>query len=82
VIVAQDLANQCHKSRAMVHVNVIDQNDNFPTFSKTEYNASIAENAPKGTFVIKVLRIFCLAQKQCFCDNVNSEEMTTSLRLQ
>ena len=57
VIVAQDLADRCHKSRAMVHVNVIDQNDNFPTFLKKEYTASIAKNAPTGSFVIKVLRL-------------------------
>ena len=54
VIVAQDLANQCHKSQARVHVNVIDQNDNFPTFPKSEYTASIAENAQQGTFLIKL----------------------------
>ncbi|CAB3988505.1 protocadherin Fat 4-like [Paramuricea clavata] len=28
VVVAQDLANQCHKSRALVKINVIGQNDN------------------------------------------------------
>ena len=55
VIEAVDLANQCHKSRAMVQVNVIDQNDNAPTFSKAEYTANIAENAQKGVSVIELV---------------------------
>ena len=54
MVEAVDLANQCHKSRAMVQVNVIDKNDNRPTFPETEYTANIAENAQKGVLVIKV----------------------------
>ena len=55
VVVAQDLANQCHKSRALVQINVIDQNDNRPTFEKNKYTAMISENAQSDAFVIKVL---------------------------
>ena len=55
VIEAVDSVNQCYKSRAMVQVNVIDKNDNPPTFSKTEYIANIAENAQKGVSVIKLV---------------------------
>ncbi|XP_061135148.1 protocadherin beta-16-like isoform X16 [Syngnathus typhle] len=35
-------------------VHVLDVNDNAPVFTKTLYKATISENAPKGTSVIKV----------------------------
>ncbi|XP_070798028.1 putative protocadherin beta-18 [Pituophis catenifer annectens] len=37
-----------------ININVLDNNDNFPLFSKFEYKARIKENLPKGTLVIKV----------------------------
>ncbi|XP_032076306.1 protocadherin beta-16-like [Thamnophis elegans] len=37
-----------------ININVLDNNDNFPLFSKSEYKARIKENLPKGTPVIKV----------------------------
>ncbi len=55
VVVAQDLANECHKSRALVQINVVDLNDNYPTFKEDEYTARIPENTRNGTLVIKVL---------------------------
>ena len=63
VVVAQDIANQCHKSRALVQINVVDLNDNYPTFSKDEYTARIPENAQSGTLAIKVLLTFLLRTK-------------------
>jgi hypothetical protein len=45
VVVAQDLTNQCHKSRALVMINVIDQNDNSPRFEKNEPTARTFKNA-------------------------------------
>uniref|UniRef100_A0A3Q2P226 Protocadherin 2 alpha c n=1 Tax=Fundulus heteroclitus TaxID=8078 RepID=A0A3Q2P226_FUNHE len=35
-------------------IHVLDTNDNFPTFTKTLYKTSIAENAPIGTTVVTV----------------------------
>uniref|UniRef100_A0A8D3DDF8 Protocadherin 2 alpha b 9 n=1 Tax=Scophthalmus maximus TaxID=52904 RepID=A0A8D3DDF8_SCOMX len=35
-----------------IHVNVLDVNDNTPTFSKTLYKARVNENAPTGSLVI------------------------------
>ncbi|XP_030595799.1 protocadherin alpha-8-like isoform X16 [Archocentrus centrarchus] len=35
-------------------INVLDNNDNFPTFSKTLYKTNIIENAPLGTTVATV----------------------------
>ncbi|XP_025033406.1 protocadherin beta-16-like, partial [Python bivittatus] len=37
-----------------ININVLDNNDNFPLFSKSEYKVRIKENIPKGTLVIKV----------------------------
>ncbi|XP_062870793.1 protocadherin gamma-A2-like [Trichomycterus rosablanca] len=41
---------------AVVKINVVilDANDNSPIFSQPSYKASLVENAPKGTLVIKV----------------------------
>ncbi|XP_028398110.1 fat-like cadherin-related tumor suppressor homolog [Dendronephthya gigantea] len=48
VIVADDVNDVCHKSRALVDINVIDVNDNAPTFARSQYTASIDENAQSG----------------------------------
>ncbi|XP_066518474.1 protocadherin-23 [Hoplias malabaricus] len=40
--------------RLQVHVNVLDENDNQPIFSQTEYQASVWENAPLLTSVCQV----------------------------
>ncbi|XP_039182051.1 protocadherin beta-16-like isoform X1 [Crotalus tigris] len=37
-----------------IKINVLDNNDNFPLFSKSEYKARIKENLPQGTLVVKV----------------------------
>ncbi|KAM3840730.1 uncharacterized protein M6D78_007026 [Vipera latastei] len=37
-----------------ININVLDNNDNFPLFSKSEYKTRIKENLPKGTLVITV----------------------------
>ncbi|XP_033829870.1 protocadherin alpha-8-like isoform X1 [Periophthalmus magnuspinnatus] len=37
-----------------IKVNVIDVNDNIPTFSKTLYKARVLENATRGTVIIKL----------------------------
>lgn len=54
VVIAKDVANECHKSRAVIQIDVLDANDNSPEFGSDEYTASIAENAQKGTLVKKV----------------------------
>ena len=58
VVVATDTLNRCHKSRALVIVNVIDINDNSPKFDKNSYTASVPENSRAGTQVIKVMLAF------------------------
>ncbi|XP_069388121.1 protocadherin alpha-3-like isoform X26 [Paralichthys olivaceus] len=37
-----------------IHVNVLDVNDNTPSFSKTLYKARVNENAPTGSLVIQL----------------------------
>ncbi|XP_040028847.2 protocadherin alpha-5 isoform X15 [Gasterosteus aculeatus] len=37
-----------------IHVNVLDVNDNTPSFSKTLYKARVKENAPAGSEVIQM----------------------------
>ncbi|XP_056238372.1 protocadherin gamma-A11-like isoform X26 [Seriola aureovittata] len=38
----------------VIHVTVLDANDNVPVFSQTVYKASLPENSPLDTLVIKV----------------------------
>ncbi|XP_055015027.1 putative protocadherin beta-18 [Boleophthalmus pectinirostris] len=38
----------------VVHITVLDANDNAPVFSQTVYKASLPENAPMDTVVLKV----------------------------
>ena len=54
-MIAKDLANECHKSRAVIQIDVLDANDNAPEFGKNEYTATISENAQKGALVEKVM---------------------------
>ena len=51
VVVAQNNKNKCHKSRTLVVVNVVDENDNAPEFTENPYQATIKENAQIGTVV-------------------------------
>lgn len=56
-VVAYDIGvPQLHAS-AIVHVNVININDNAPIFLQKMYNASILENSPVGSHVISVKAI-------------------------
>lgn len=41
-------------SRVAVNVYIRDQNDNYPEFEESIYEASVAENAPPGTTIAKV----------------------------
>ncbi|XP_034635457.1 protocadherin beta-16-like [Trachemys scripta elegans] len=39
---------------ALIRVNVLDNNDNFPQFSQSVYKVQLMENSPRGTLVTKV----------------------------
>ncbi|XP_065411894.1 protocadherin beta-16-like isoform X1 [Chrysemys picta bellii] len=39
---------------ALIRINVLDSNDNFPQFSQSVYKVQLMENSPRGTLVTKV----------------------------
>ncbi|PIO66575.1 cadherin domain protein [Teladorsagia circumcincta] len=53
-IVATDSGSPPLSSEAVVTIQVLDENDNIPVFTKESYKASVDENSPKGTKVLKV----------------------------
>ena len=55
VIVAVNEANKCHKSRTNVIINVKDENDNAPKFTKDSYEATVYENTQLGAIITRVL---------------------------
>lgn len=53
-IIAKELGSGNYSTQAKLEVLLNDVNDNPPIFSKTEYQATIQENAPVGTSVVIV----------------------------
>ncbi|VDO27944.1 unnamed protein product [Haemonchus placei] len=53
-IIATDSGSPPLSSEAVVTVQVLDENDNIPKFMKESYKATIDENSPVGTKVVKV----------------------------
>ncbi|XP_030621278.1 protocadherin alpha-2-like [Chanos chanos] len=53
-LTAVDGGKPLRSGTMLISVNVIDANDNMPTFSKPLYKVRIPENAPFGTTVIKL----------------------------
>ncbi|KAM7000070.1 protocadherin alpha-2-like isoform 4-T4 [Tautogolabrus adspersus] len=51
-LTAVDGGKPARSGSLQIHVNILDVNDNIPTFSKTLYKASVQENAARGTVVI------------------------------
>lgn len=54
VLTAIDGGNPPRSSSINITVTVLDNNDNRPVFSQNVYTASIKENTPPNTFVLKV----------------------------
>ncbi|XP_035525618.1 protocadherin gamma-C4-like [Morone saxatilis] len=54
LLTALDGGNPVTSGTCKIIITVIDNNDNFPTFSESEYKASLKENSTKGTFVIRL----------------------------
>ncbi|XP_034400028.1 protocadherin alpha-3-like [Cyclopterus lumpus] len=54
VLTAVDGGKPARSGTLQLIVNVLDVNDNTPTFSKSLYKARVHENAPPGTLVIKL----------------------------
>ncbi|XP_014749638.1 PREDICTED: protocadherin gamma-C5-like, partial [Sturnus vulgaris] len=54
VLIAVDGGEPARSGTVQVHINVTDLNDNSPVFSKTVYEARVAENLPAGSLVLQV----------------------------
>ncbi|XP_068571379.1 protocadherin beta-16-like [Cebidichthys violaceus] len=54
VLTALDGGSPQRSGTAIIHVTVLDANDNAPVFSQAVYKASLPENAPSGTLIITV----------------------------
>ncbi|XP_063025247.1 protocadherin gamma-B5-like [Melospiza melodia melodia] len=54
VLTAVDGGEPARSGSVLIHVNVTDANDNPPVFSKSVYEARVAENLPSGSLVLQV----------------------------
>ncbi|NXM72062.1 PCDGD protein, partial [Serilophus lunatus] len=54
VLTAVDGGDPARSGTVQIRVNVTDANDNPPVFSKTVYEARVAENLPSGSLVLRV----------------------------
>uniref|UniRef100_A0A3Q3VLL1 Cadherin domain-containing protein n=1 Tax=Mola mola TaxID=94237 RepID=A0A3Q3VLL1_MOLML len=54
VLTAVDGGKPPRSGSLNIHVNVLDVNDNIPTFSKSLYKARVPENTTRGTVVIQL----------------------------
>ena len=54
-VIAEDQGSaQVRSASCMITINVLDENDNEPSFSQSLYSASVKEDVPLGTEVLKV----------------------------
>ncbi|XP_049983947.1 protocadherin gamma-A1 isoform X10 [Alexandromys fortis] len=54
VLTASDGGNPVHSGTLQIRVQVVDVNDNPPSFTQAEYHVSVPENIPLGTPLLKV----------------------------
>ncbi|XP_018592612.2 protocadherin beta-16-like [Scleropages formosus] len=54
LLTAADGGTPQRSGTAVIHVTVLDVNDNIPVFSQAVYKASLPENSPSGTFVLRI----------------------------
>ncbi|KAM8847834.1 protocadherin alpha-3-like isoform 7-T7 [Synchiropus picturatus] len=54
VLTAEDGGKPAKSGTSLLHVNILDANDNIPVFSKSLYKTNIKENSPAGSSVITV----------------------------
>ncbi|XP_051539150.1 protocadherin gamma-A12-like [Myxocyprinus asiaticus] len=54
ILTATDGGTPQRSGTAVIHITVLDANDNVPVFSQPVYKVSLAENTPAGTEVIRV----------------------------
>ncbi|XP_029420544.1 protocadherin gamma-A1-like isoform X2 [Nannospalax galili] len=54
VLTASDGGNPVRSGTLLIHVQVVDANDNPPAFTRSEYHTSVPENVPLGTRLLVV----------------------------
>ncbi len=54
ILTATDGGSPQRSGTAVIHITVLDANDNVPVFSESVYKVTLAENTPPGTEIIKV----------------------------
>ncbi len=54
ILTATDGGSPQRSGTAVIHITVLDANDNVPVFSEAVYKVTLAENTPSGTEIIKV----------------------------
>ncbi|XP_059396084.1 protocadherin beta-7-like isoform X12 [Carassius carassius] len=54
ILTATDGGSPQRSGTAVIHITVLDANDNVPVFSESVYKVTVAENTPSGTEIIKV----------------------------
>ncbi len=54
ILTATDGGSPQRSGTAVIHITVLDANDNVPVFSEYVYKVTLAENTPPGTEIIKV----------------------------
>ncbi|XP_046907521.1 protocadherin gamma-A5-like isoform X13 [Hypomesus transpacificus] len=57
ILTAVDGGDPQRSGTVKIHVTVLDANDNAPIFTESLYKASVVENVPSGTIIIKVSAI-------------------------
>uniref|UniRef100_A0A8C1USL0 Cadherin domain-containing protein n=1 Tax=Cyprinus carpio TaxID=7962 RepID=A0A8C1USL0_CYPCA len=57
ILTATDGGSPQRSGTAVIHITVLDANDNVPVFSESVYKVTLAENAPSGTEIIRVSAI-------------------------
>ncbi|XP_019116109.2 protocadherin beta-16-like [Larimichthys crocea] len=53
-LLAVDGGNPQRSGTVNIDVNILDANDNAPTFNQSVYKATVIENSPKGTHIVTV----------------------------
>ncbi len=54
ILTATDGGSPQRSGTAVIHITVLDANDNVPVFSESVYKVTLAENTPSGTEIIRV----------------------------
>ncbi|XP_073685619.1 protocadherin gamma-A12-like isoform X16 [Garra rufa] len=54
ILTATDGGSPQRSGTAVIHITVLDANDNVPVFSESVYKVTLAENTPSGKEIIKV----------------------------